>query len=65
MDIQRLQKRLNVIFERNFEERDELGASVSAWFRDQEIVSLSGGFCDKEKRRECDERTLVPDCSAP
>ena len=44
MDIQRLQKRLNVIFERNFEERDELGASVSVWFRDQEIVSLTSHF---------------------
>ena len=49
MDIQRLQERLNVVFERNFEERDELGASVSVWFEGQEIVSLAGGFCDKEK----------------
>ena len=64
MDIQRLQERLNVIFERNFEERDELGASVSVWFRGQEIVSLSGGFCDKEKSREWDEGTLVPVWSA-
>ena len=47
MDIQHLQERLNVIFEKNFKERDELGASVSVWFGGQEVVSLSGGFCDK------------------
>ncbi|MAC49155.1 MAG: esterase, partial [Verrucomicrobiales bacterium] len=64
MDIQRLQERLNVIFEKNFKERDELGASVSVWFEGQEIVSLAGGFCDKEKSREWDERTLVPVWSA-
>ena len=51
MDIQRLQERLNVIFEKNFKERDELGSSVSVWFEGQEIVSLAGGFCDKEKSR--------------
>ncbi len=52
------------VFERNFRERDELGASVSIWWDGSELLSESRGWCEKEKSREWTERTLVPVYSA-
>lgn len=36
-------------FERNFTERAELGASASVWQHGREVLTLAGGFRDREK----------------
>lgn len=55
---------VKAVFERNFAEREELGASVSIWQHGQEILSLSAGFCEKGNRRQWTADTLVPVWSA-
>lgn len=40
---------LTALFEDNFTQRGELGASLSIWRHDQEILSLAGGFRDRNK----------------
>lgn len=52
------------VFERNFIERGELGASVSVWWNGDEVLSLGQGFMDKGKTRPWTEDTLVPVYSA-
>ena len=64
MNIQYLRERLSDIFEINFKEREELGASVSVWFQGEEVVSLARGYCEKDKIRSWNENTLVPVWSA-
>ena len=64
MNIQYLRERLSEIFEINFKEREELGASVSVWFQGEEVVSLARGFCEKDKSRLWNENTLIPVWSA-
>lgn len=51
-------------FVTNFTERGELGAAVSIWENGEEIVSLAGGFCEREKIREWTSAMLVPVYSA-
>jgi CubicO group peptidase (beta-lactamase class C family) len=51
---------LKRIFEKNFADRGELGASVSVWKRGQEIVSLNRGWCEREQERPWTTETLVP-----
>ena len=51
---------LERIFEKNFTERGELGASVSVWKRGEEIVSLHRGWCEREQERPWTTETLVP-----
>ncbi|MEM6916933.1 MAG: serine hydrolase domain-containing protein [Verrucomicrobiota bacterium] len=51
-------------FQRNFEERGELGASLSIWKNGEEVVSLHEGWRDKEKTLPWNEDTLVPVWSA-
>ena len=51
---------LKRIFEKNFTERGELGASVSVWKRGEEIVSLNSGWCEREQERPWTAETLVP-----
>ena len=41
--------RLCDYFAENFEQLGELGASVSIWKGDVEVLSLAGGWCDREK----------------
>jgi len=53
-------ERLKERFERNFEDRGELGASVSVWRDGEELVSLSNGWCEREQLREWTDDTLVP-----
>ncbi len=48
------------IFSQNFEEREELGASVSIWKDGEEIISLHRGWQDRDHTREWNEDTLVP-----
>lgn len=52
------------IFERNFRERGELGASVSVWCQGEEVLSLSSGWCEREQTRPWKSETLVPVYSA-
>jgi CubicO group peptidase (beta-lactamase class C family) len=52
------------IFERNFRDRDELGASISIWWDGVELISRGHGWCEREKIREWTDRTLVPVYSA-
>jgi CubicO group peptidase (beta-lactamase class C family) len=52
------------VFERNFRERGEIGASVSIWWDGVELLSLGQGWCEKEQRRAWTETTLVPVYSA-
>src|SRR4051794_32839519 len=46
-------------FARNFSERGELGASTSVWQHGREILTLHGGFCDREKHEEWTAETPV------
>ncbi len=41
--------RIAELFEENFTARGELGASVSIWRGEREVVSLAGGFQDRER----------------
>lgn len=55
-----MQERLKGCFVRNFSERGELGASVSVWQDGVEVVSLSDGWCERERDRPWTAETLVP-----
>ncbi len=52
------------VFERNFRDRGELGASISVWWSGTEILSRSHGWCERERRRVWDRSTMVPVYSA-
>lgn len=47
------------VFERNFLERGEIGASVSVWVEGKELVGLGGGFQDREQTVPWDVTTPV------
>ncbi|MEM1083513.1 MAG: serine hydrolase domain-containing protein [Verrucomicrobiota bacterium] len=51
-------------FEENFRSRDEIGASLSIWWRGEEVLSLGQGSCDKGGARSWTTDTLVPVYSA-
>lgn len=51
-------------FHRNFEDRGELGASLSVWKDGEEIICLSHGWKDKERNDPWQADTLVPVWSA-
>lgn len=52
------------IFEDNFAQGRELGASVSVWWRGQEVLHLAHGYADRDKARTWQMNTLVPVYSA-
>jgi CubicO group peptidase (beta-lactamase class C family) len=52
------------VFERNFRERGEIGASVSVWWNGMEMISSGHGWCERRKSRPWTEDTLVPVYSA-
>lgn len=52
------------VFERNFRERGEIGASVSVWWNGIELLSEAAGWCEKEQERPWTKDTLVPVYSA-
>ena len=56
--------RVAQVFAQNFAERDELGASLSVWQHGEEIISLAGGFCERERLRTWTADTPVPFWSA-
>ena len=46
-------------FEENFRSRGELGAAVSVWRGGEEMLSLAGGWCDRQQTRPWTADTLV------
>jgi CubicO group peptidase (beta-lactamase class C family) len=52
------------VFERNFRDRGELGASISIWWDGSELLSHGHGWCEREKTRPWTAETLVPVYSA-
>lgn len=52
------------VFERNFRDRGEIGASVSVWWNGTELLSEGHGWCEKEMTRPWTGDTLVPVYSA-
>ena len=44
------------VFERNFRDRGELGASVSIWWDGAELLSHGHGWCEREQKREWTKR---------
>ncbi|MES2923280.1 MAG: serine hydrolase domain-containing protein [Verrucomicrobiota bacterium] len=52
------------VFERNFRDRGELGASISMWWDGTELISEGHGWCERERLRRWTETTLVPVYSA-
>lgn len=52
------------VFERNFQERGEIGASVSVWWNGTELISEGQGWCEKERARQWTDQTMVPIYSA-
>ncbi len=52
------------VFERNFRDRGELGASISIWWEGTELLSSGHGWCEREMKRPWTCRTLVPVYSA-
>lgn len=53
-------ERIREIFERNFAERGELGASLSVWKDGEEILSLHQGWRDRDRSTEWNDETIVP-----
>lgn len=51
-------------FQNNFDQRGELGASLSIWKAGEEVLSLADGWCEREKKKVWNERTMVPFYSA-
>ena len=51
--------KIEALFRENFERRGELGASVSIWNEGREVVSLAGGFVDRQKTRPWTQQTPV------
>jgi len=54
-----VQPRLPELFAENFSRFGELGASVSVWREGREIVSLAGGFKDRQHERPWTPETMV------
>ena len=54
-----IQSHLAQLFAENFSEFGELGASVSVWHRGREIVSLAGGFKDRQHEHPWTKDTMV------
>ena len=54
-----IQSHLTHLFLENFSEFGELGASVSVWHRGEEIVSLAGGFKDRQHEHRWTKDTMV------
>lgn len=52
------------VFERNFRERGEVGASLSVWRNGEELLAEGRGWCDRGRSRAWTRETLVPVYSA-
>lgn len=51
--------RIAELFGENFTRFDELGASVSVWREGRELLSLAGGFKDRQREQPWTEETMV------
>ncbi|MCB1023877.1 MAG: beta-lactamase family protein, partial [Acidobacteria bacterium] len=47
------------VFERNFEEKLELGASCAIYYRDELVVDLWGGYRDLKRTKEWEKDTIA------
>lgn len=56
-------EKIEKIFRSNFEERSELGASLSVWKDGEEILSLHLGWRDRDETKAWTADTMVPVCS--
>jgi CubicO group peptidase (beta-lactamase class C family) len=52
------------VFERNFRDRGELGASISIWWNGAELLGRGHGWCERGQSRPWTPETLVPVYSA-
>lgn len=52
------------VFDRNFRDRGEIGASVSVWWQGVELLSHGHGWREREKTTPWDHQTCVPVYSA-
>lgn len=52
------------LFQRNFADFAEIGAAVSIWHHDEEVLSLHGGWMEPTQERKWGADTLVPVWSA-
>ncbi len=52
-------QRVAELFDENFSERGELGASVCVWSGGQEVLSLAAGWCDREHTQPWTAETPV------
>ena len=52
------------VFEANFRDRGELGASLSVWQDGREVLSLAHGWCEREQERLWTSDTIAPVYSA-
>ena len=59
-----IRRSLGEVFDKNFRERGELGASVSVWSGGEEVVSVARGHENREQTRDWTADTLVPVWSA-
>jgi len=48
------------VFEENFRDRGELGASLSVWWQGAEVLSVAHGWREKEHLHPWTEQTLIP-----
>lgn len=51
--------RARSLFAENFQVRGELGAGVSVWQNGREVLSLAGGWCDRQQTVPWTQNTLV------
>ena len=53
-------QRLEQQFQANLENEADLGAAVSVWQGERELIHLAGGFMDRDKTRAWTDESLVP-----
>lgn len=63
-DWKKVAQEMDAVFDRNFEERGELGASVSVWEGEEEVISLARGHTTREREQPWTADTLIPVWSA-
>ena len=54
-----LRERLKPLFQENFEKFGELGAAISVWQNEKELLELHGGFRDARREQPWTEDTIV------
>jgi CubicO group peptidase (beta-lactamase class C family) len=59
LDSEQLRRRLEPLFQENFDRLGELGAAVSVWQNGRPLVDLHGGFCDATRERRWTADTVV------